>query len=231
MEFIRPCPPRSNELCSWVVGDTVEVFDHSSWGTATVCSVSDDGYFSARTRQSWNDGRWKAADCNKMQCTFIYTCGIGWYNVVIRKLCKCERQPDGETKWSRKVGVANTNNAEFSQDNDDNALVYIDSGLHESQDKIVKASFYDSNEADDEDCSVGSCSISSDGPNDAESFDTSRDEGNYFSTPEEGVAETIHRLELHAYRSTLNALYASGPFELGKRSIADPSSHQFTYIK
>lgn len=113
-----------------------------------------------------------------------------------------------------------------------------------AEDKKVQASFYktvngfynkerisEPNESDNDDCSVGSCSVSSYGPNKwsspnvaissyAESFNTSRDEeGNYSSTPEEGVAESIHRLELHAYRSTLDALYASGPLSWEKEAL------------
>lgn len=88
-----------------------------------------------------------------------------------------------------------------------------------------------SNDADSVTCSVGSCSIASSnsyklryavsaGPledvdgllDDAESFCERRyEEGNWsLSTQEELLAE-IHRLELHAYRCTIEALHASGP--------------------
>ncbi|KAI3765416.1 hypothetical protein L2E82_15449 [Cichorium intybus] len=73
-EFIRPCPPRPNDLQSWIAGDIVEVFDDNSWKTATVCKVTNEGHFSVRphgfnhernvpkseirTRQSWQHGHW-----------------------------------------------------------------------------------------------------------------------------------------------------------------------------
>ncbi|XP_044470936.1 uncharacterized protein LOC123199944 [Mangifera indica] len=88
----------------------------------------------------------------------------------------------------------------------------------------------DSNDAQSVTCSVGSCSVNSNnsyklprcistGPtedidgnfSDAESFCWLRhDEGNSLPTKKELEAE-IHRLELHAYRSTMEALHASGP--------------------
>ncbi|KAJ9555317.1 hypothetical protein OSB04_009931 [Centaurea solstitialis] len=80
-------------------------------------------------------------------------------------------------------------------------------------------------------CSVGSCSVPSDDghklsspydavtcqeetdilSSDGESFNTSRDE--------QEVAVSIHRLELDAYRSTLEALYASGPLSWEKEAL------------
>jgi len=78
--------------------------------------------------------------------------------------------------------------------------------------------------------SVGSCSvinsnsnkISSDtlaGPcqdedtlcSDAESLDVGDVDKGCSTSPSEVAAERIHRLELHAYHSTLEAMYASGP--------------------
>lgn len=80
------------------------------------------------------------------------------------------------------------------------------------------------NDSDNDQCSVGSCSVPCDDPNklssqydadvlssDGESFSTSRDE--------QDVAVSIHRLELHAYRSTLEALYASGPLSWEKEAL------------
>ncbi|MFS8005363.1 putative ENT domain-containing protein [Helianthus anomalus] len=80
-------------------------------------------------------------------------------------------------------------------------------------------------ESDNDQCSVGSCSVLSDGYNnklsshsdvdilssDGESFITSR--------VEHEVAASVHRLELHAYRSTLEALYASGPLSWEKEAV------------
>ncbi|KAF5190848.1 Plant tudor-like rna-binding protein [Thalictrum thalictroides] len=73
-------------------------------------------------------------------------------------------------------------------------------------------------------CSVGSCSINSNKPyrlpessdsdchsSDAESFCGWRYEKKCHLPSKEDLAEKIHRLELHAYRCTMGALFCSGP--------------------
>ncbi|XP_065848453.1 uncharacterized protein [Euphorbia lathyris] len=80
------------------------------------------------------------------------------------------------------------------------------------------------NESDTDGCSVASCSVISNNPvcspplvgnedsDDAESFLVRRDEeGKRYPSVEVNLAVRIHSLELHAYRCTLEALYASGP--------------------
>ncbi|XP_058201254.1 uncharacterized protein LOC131316008 [Rhododendron vialii] len=84
-------------------------------------------------------------------------------------------------------------------------------------------------DSDSDECSVCSCSVNSGGPNkfpshfvagrcqvsdslssDAESSYGLGNQENSLYPPEEEVAASIHRLELHAYRCTLGVLYASG---------------------
>lgn len=92
-------------------------------------------------------------------------------------------------------------------------------------------SFAKSHYADDTMCSVGSCSIASNGSyklphnvstscikdgechsSDAESlFSWKYEEGNRLLPTKGELAAEIHRLELHAYRCTIEALHASGP--------------------
>ncbi|XP_038710928.1 uncharacterized protein LOC120005389 isoform X3 [Tripterygium wilfordii] len=94
------------------------------------------------------------------------------------------------------------------------------------------------NDSDADDCSVGSCSVisynscklsgrtlaglSQDSDtlsSDAESF-CGREEEEKCSHPlREGVEATIHRLELHAYRCTLNELYAFGPLSWDQEAM------------
>lgn len=89
----------------------------------------------------------------------------------------------------------------------------------------------ESNDAASFTCSVGSCSITSDNSykfphnvssglidnvdhhsSDAESFcQWGYQEGNCVLPTKEDLAAEIHRLELHAYRCTIEALHASGP--------------------
>ncbi|XP_059658097.1 uncharacterized protein LOC132304442 [Cornus florida] len=95
------------------------------------------------------------------------------------------------------------------------------------------------NDSDSIVCSVGSCSVTSESPNkcpsqfvsvrcqntdnlcsDAESSYGSRDEEESCSLPpEEDVAASIHRLELHAYCCTLEALYACGPLSWEQEAL------------
>ncbi|XP_044464260.1 uncharacterized protein LOC123194857 isoform X3 [Mangifera indica] len=98
---------------------------------------------------------------------------------------------------------------------------------------------FDSNDAHSVTSSVGSCSIDSntsyklpchvsagaiedsDGNfSDAESSCQLRhEEGNCLLPTKEELAVEIHRLELHAYRSTMEALYASGPLSWEQEAL------------
>ncbi|KAA8525374.1 hypothetical protein F0562_007208 [Nyssa sinensis] len=95
------------------------------------------------------------------------------------------------------------------------------------------------NDSDSDACSVGSCSVISKSPNkfsgcfitvpcqdtytlcgDAESFYCSGDKEENRSLPlQEEVGASIHRLELHAYHRTLEALYASGPLSWEQEAL------------
>lgn len=97
----------------------------------------------------------------------------------------------------------------------------------------------ESNRADSVTCSVGSCSITSRnsyrlqfpvsaGPfedidsscSDAESVcQMGYVEGNCSPPTQEELAEEIHRLELHAYRCTIEALHASGPISWEQEAL------------
>ncbi|GMP94637.1 hypothetical protein CsSME_00044026 [Camellia sinensis var. sinensis] len=93
-------------------------------------------------------------------------------------------------------------------------------------------------DSDSDACSVGSCSVTSESPNrfpshfvvsrcqdtdtlcsDAESFYGSPKQENCLSPPGEEVSVCIHRIELHAYRCTLEALYASGPLSWEQEAL------------
>ncbi|KAJ4707935.1 Plant tudor-like RNA-binding protein [Melia azedarach] len=106
----------------------------------------------------------------------------------------------------------------------------------------VECSYGRSSEANDSDsdiCSVGSCSVISDSQiklssrilagsckdaaslrSDDESFSGRGDEEEKLPLPlGEDVAARIHRLELHAYCCTLEALYASGPLSWEQEAL------------
>ncbi|CAK7353578.1 unnamed protein product [Dovyalis caffra] len=95
------------------------------------------------------------------------------------------------------------------------------------------------NDSGSDACSVGSCSVASGSPSnlfghnvganspdadnlssDAESFYGFGDEEEKCSFPlGEDLAAGIHRLELHAYRCTIEALYASGPLSWEQEAL------------
>lgn len=92
------------------------------------------------------------------------------------------------------------------------------------------------NDADSVTCSVGSCSITSYNPyefsfqsgpveetgsrSDAESVcQLEYQEGSAYPPTNEELAAEIHRLELHAYRCTMEALHASGPLSWEKETL------------
>ncbi|KAK7264977.1 hypothetical protein RJT34_32591 [Clitoria ternatea] len=96
----------------------------------------------------------------------------------------------------------------------------------------------ESNHADSVTCSVGSCSITSrnsyklqfpvsagrsedvDSFSDAESVcQRGYEEGNCSPPTREELAAEIHRLELHAYRCTIEALHASGPLSWEQEAL------------
>ncbi|OMO73134.1 hypothetical protein CCACVL1_17456 [Corchorus capsularis] len=101
------------------------------------------------------------------------------------------------------------------------------------------AEHLENNDADSVTCSVGSCSVSSNnlyrlshhvstGPiedvdgqcSDAESFCPRGDgEGNCILPTNKELAAEIHRIELHAYRCTMEALHASGPLSWEQEAL------------
>lgn len=104
----------------------------------------------------------------------------------------------------------------------------------------VRCSFALDLESSDDDsvtCSVGSCSITSNNSyklhhyagfiedtdghcSDAESFcQREYEEGNSLLPTKEELAAEIHRLELHAYRCTIEALHASGPLSWEQEAL------------
>ncbi|XP_022729271.1 uncharacterized protein LOC111284688 [Durio zibethinus] len=101
------------------------------------------------------------------------------------------------------------------------------------------AEHLETNDADSVTCSIGSCSVSSNnlyrlphcvstGPtevfggqySDAESFCPRGDEeGNSLLPSKEELAAEIHKIELHAYRCTMEALHASGPLSWEQEAL------------
>ncbi|KAL3819074.1 hypothetical protein ACJIZ3_004979 [Penstemon smallii] len=102
---------------------------------------------------------------------------------------------------------------------------------------ILRYSEVRSSSSDSDECSVGSCSVTSQSPNqcyspsialpcqeiytlcsDAESSSVTERKSSSLP-PKVEVEVSIRRLEMHAYRSTLEALYAAGPLSWEQESL------------
>ncbi|KAL5211279.1 hypothetical protein ABZP36_022126 [Zizania latifolia] len=82
---MRPCPPSSDGLVCWVIGDIAEVFDSYSWKVAEVVELLGFSYYlvrllgsslelrvhesNLRIRQLWEDGKWVAIPKDSARCT------------------------------------------------------------------------------------------------------------------------------------------------------------------
>ncbi|GKB12811.1 agenet domain-containing protein [Tanacetum coccineum] len=201
-----------------------------------------------RTRQSWRDGQWvpvgKIAGsygdmktkigqeendsirvCNdaRLQESYVVSknhkraspfCS-SFIETCPRKVEKVKATGHSFEKVDVFAYPGNTLGNQYIQDSFNNSLNGVGNNL---------ARISEPNDLDSDRCSVGSCSIASNGLNklssqydadtlssDGESLNTSRDE--------QEIAVSIHRLELHAYRSTLEALYASGPLSWEKEAL------------
>lgn len=200
-----------------------------------------------RTRQSWRDGQWvpvgKIAGsygdmktkigheddylrmCNdaRLQESYVVSknrkraspfCS-SFIETCSQKVKKVKPTSHSFEKVDAFAYPGNTLGNQYMQDSFNNSLNGVGHNL---------ARISEPNDLDSDRCSVGSCSIASNGLNklssqydadtlssDGESLNTSRDE--------QEIAVSIHRLELHAYRSTLEALYASGPLSWEKEAL------------
>ncbi|XVE54367.1 hypothetical protein DITRI_Ditri03aG0075200 [Diplodiscus trichospermus] len=117
--------------------------------------------------------------------------------------------------------------------------VHADRGKQNGAVGCYFAEHLETNDTDSVTCSIGSCSMSSNnlyklphristGPiedvdgqcSDAESFCPRGDEeGNCLPPTKEELAAEIHKIELHAYRCTMEALHASGPLSWEQEAL------------
>ncbi|KAK1429601.1 hypothetical protein QVD17_11815 [Tagetes erecta] len=201
-----------------------------------------------RARLSWRDGHWiplsKISRTNEVEPSFCNT-GMPVYKDARLKKPKraspfCashlnakKRKPtekDGRQSQRhsfKKVDAFEGNKYMQASFN------YSSNGYYEMAKKKRKtygvvgcslARISEPNESDNDQCSVGSCSVISGGYNKLSSHydaDMLSSDGESFNTSwvEHEVAMGVHSLELHAYRSTLEALYAFGPLSWEKEAL------------
>ncbi|XP_047324883.1 uncharacterized protein LOC124928676 isoform X1 [Impatiens glandulifera] len=199
---IRPCPPSSVEDIDlqFVSGDVLEVFDHGSWLTAVVLKVLNKGCYSVRLlgsskelkihksrirlRLSWQHEKWLSVGQGSRRNQHFKPNGVR--NILKFKLRQIKKDfipfEDNE-RYRRKVD---------------------DGDFYPKEKPGEKGKHYSSfNDYDDNDdaCSVGSCSVVISG-------NTKNGVINY---NEKNIGAKVRSLEKYAYRSTLVALFASGP--------------------
>ena len=231
-KLVRPRPPSGCDQIDWFPGDILEVFDHSSWKIAEVLRTAGQVYFSVRLlgssqtlalhrsdlrlRQCWENDRWVpvgkvppfslslslSLNYSVYQADFLThflsqdleelpvedeRCGKGLKRGKKRGQTKRKKMPPG--KKPRK-----NENVDFPLNRfmgPKESSVCSSSGSNDLN--IGSGQDRDGHLSDD----ARSCCRSTTGVK--KSTSTGRD-----------VAERIHKLELYAYRTTLEALYHSG---------------------
>ncbi|EOA21971.1 hypothetical protein CARUB_v10002476mg [Capsella rubella] len=232
---MRPQPPRLQVLDSWAPGDILEVFESCSWKMAIVSKVLEKGSFlirllgsslkfkvaksDIRVRQSWQDNEW-------------IMIGQGTSRLSAQT-------STGELR--RKVNPKGDYISSESKDKLDESGVLLSKGLKKRTYSLVEPHIqtralaayppkFREGEEEEEDrqsvaSSVGSCSMDTDGLS-AVSFspietgntsDTESSSCGYRSMKikklerKSSEAADVHRLELDAYRCSIERLHASGP--------------------
>ncbi|KAM7256306.1 hypothetical protein ACFE04_012047 [Oxalis oulophora] len=228
-KIIRPLPPPVSHGEGLKAGDVVEVFDDSSWKIAMVLNAMNGNlYFirlvgssrqfhvhkgSIRVRQCWQDEEW-----------VLIGKGSGWsevtksdYVAVQKKSCYQESYNVSDQSLKRaspsySYAESYTRNSkktrEIEQDGED--FVSLNNRMNKHY-VVVR---------DTTSC-VAECShLSTEASEDAESFDLrGNEEEECHNGLGESVAGKIHSLELHAYRCTLEAFYASGPLSWEQEAL------------
>ncbi|KAJ0766607.1 putative ENT domain, Agenet-like domain, Agenet domain, plant type, ENT domain-like superfamily [Helianthus annuus] len=248
VKSIRPCPPLLECSECWVPGDVAEVFHNLSWKMAIVLKdIGLDQFIvrlvgslqefevtksELRVRQSYQNGQWIVtgkvpSDHKEAKGPELLKYGtqdndrLMEPRIVSSKTRKraspcCDSQDEMKKKRARKLTMCGKEGR--------HALVQ-----GTSPEKV-----------DDVESSSGSCSINSykpyhgsgfcvedigDHESDAESVcqcgyhEESQSQETDVSVANEGVADEIHRLELHAYRYTMTKLYALGPLNWEKETM------------
>ncbi|KAL8216860.1 hypothetical protein R6Q57_023697 [Mikania cordata] len=245
---IRPYPPAITSQ-SWVIGDVVEVFDDNLWKTATVLKVLKGGRYlvrpheftheirahktSIRARLSWRDDQWvhvekvsRTNDARLKKKKRAYPFGPSHLNTKKFKLAEIDGSQSQRHSFEKVDAFEGNKYLQASFNYSLNGYNKMEKNKRKSYGAVgcSLTRLSEPYESDIDQCSVGSCSAPSDGYNRFSSHydaDILSSDGESFNTSwvEHEVAVSIHRLELHAYRSTLEALYASGPLSWEKEAL------------
>ncbi|KAK4388933.1 hypothetical protein Sango_2230300 [Sesamum angolense] len=209
-KFVRPCPPLVQGIDNCIDGDIVEVFYEYAWKIAAILKSSQGGEDVTASKPSTSN--------QKMRFP------IPQLNARAKKQLQ-----------RNSVNVQDEAPCWESHMISSRPLKRMSHTVPLSLNHIMDTSKNSEIDA----CSVGSCSVTDQSPNnffvpfislacqetdtlcsDAESCYGSGSERKSSSLPlKEEVAVSIRRLELRAYRRTLEALYASGPLSWEQEAL------------
>ncbi|CAL5443199.1 unnamed protein product [Camellia sinensis] len=197
---ISPCPPpvKLSENC--VPGDVAEVFQNFSWKMATVSKVLGRNCFLVRLLGSSHEFKVSKVDLRVRQSWQ----GGKWF--MIGK--KTAHFTEVDVEREKPSGADGCSHAISLEPNDaDNITCYVASCSITSYDSFKLRCNFSVEDTE------GNCS-------DAESVcHRGFKEGNCFLPSQVELAEEIRRLELHAYRCTIEALNALGPLSWEQETL------------
>ncbi|GJN23028.1 hypothetical protein PR202_gb10644 [Eleusine coracana subsp. coracana] len=226
-------PAAVQARCKWIIGDVTEVFDRNTWKLGKILKMSKNDYFVIRL-----------ADCIQLKEFHISSLRIpnasgAPYNKQLPTSDKATRaQPQGNGKKRKAAADASHHLSKRAHPRN----ITPASNLHGAMaDSYLQSPSQVSR--DEAECSVASCSVNNPEdhlfygdvrgkrhaavaafPDDAMSSCPctsgmeGEEEGNCHEE-ELAVEVDVHALELEAYRSTMRALYASGPLTWEQESL------------
>ncbi|KAF2317994.1 hypothetical protein GH714_041320 [Hevea brasiliensis] len=216
---IRPCPPLPEIAENWVPGDVVEVFDDFSWKMATISKVLGKEYFlvrilgsylefkvskfDIRIRQSWQADKWIVIGKGSGTCEDI--------KHDESSILKCKRNSLNNVQMTKTRLHGQVKDACFP---------VVNKKKNQESNMVSCRTLKRGHLAYKQEVCDGFIEAVDGYSSDAESFCQWRyeEENIPFPTKDELAAE-IHRLELYAYRCTMEALYASGPLSWEQEAL------------
>ncbi|XP_065861054.1 uncharacterized protein [Euphorbia lathyris] len=236
-EDVRPVPPYRRRK-RWMVGDVAQVFDIRCWRLGKIVKVLKKTVFvirlfgsiqlkefhesSLRIWQVWHQNKWSLVPKNKAQF-----CGSLVYSskLEVKRRDSCSRKRDMQKYLNVNkclpVRMENRSNIDCLERSSKDMLSCVATHKLENCSRLVLIE-------DSDQCSVASCS-SSNNPVDSthrnnykKAFaDSSGNSDAESSCPsfEEKLEADIHELEFHAYKLTVQALYALGPLSWEQESL------------
>ncbi|GLT72498.1 hypothetical protein SLA2020_444280 [Shorea laevis] len=194
---IRPCPPSVGSVESCSVGDVVEVFDVGSWKVA----------------MSWQDNKWVvigkgSGSCGAVKSNKPYSLNCYLMDSKFPQFITAIKKQTGNDHLAAQDNTCFQESRIVSSKTLKRLSPYCSSHIEEYTRKMRAVEKEGPTQDADTLCS------------DADSFyDCGDEEGKCPLSLQEDVAAKIHRLELHAYCRTVEAIYASGPLSWEQEAL------------